>query len=49
MSANQWRYCCPECGAHALVSRVRRGGYRCEVCKTVVERKYDKKHEELAP
>jgi hypothetical protein len=32
---------------NGLVSRTNLGGYRCEVCKTVVEQRYDKKHEKL--
>jgi Zn finger protein HypA/HybF involved in hydrogenase expression len=46
MTTERWRFCCPECESHALVARVS-GGYRCEVCRTVVERKYDKKHGKL--
>lgn len=46
MTTERWRYCCPECGSHGLRSRVS-GGYRCEVCEATVERRYDKKHENL--
>jgi ribosomal protein L37AE/L43A len=47
MTVERWRYCCPECGAHALVTRANLGGYRCNVCETIVEQKYDKKREKL--
>jgi ribosomal protein L37AE/L43A len=47
MTTERWRYCCPECGSQALVARANLTGYRCEWCKTVVERKYDKKRDRL--
>lgn len=44
MGTERWRYCCPEYESHGLRSLVS-GGYRCEVCETVVERRYDKKRD----
>jgi ribosomal protein L37AE/L43A len=46
MTTERWRYCCPECESHTLVSLVS-GGYRCDVCGTAVERRYDKKYGKL--
>ena len=47
MTVERWRYCCLECGSQGLVSRTNLGGYRCEVCETVVEQRYDKKRDTL--
>ena len=44
---NRWRYCCPECQSHSIIKRVSKGDFRCDVCQSIFDRRYDKKQNQL--
>lgn len=43
----KWRYACPHCGSVDLVTRTRKGGYRCNRCRETfpASERIDKKAE----